>query len=103
MRLPLKVKNIVWRICSDFIPTKHALYYYRVNVDLYCPVCSSEVESDSHIFMFCSMALHYWRLLNVTVPFDLEVLVFDWFSSIIQSNDLDKSLMVCMVLGIMAQ
>jgi hypothetical protein len=58
--LPNKVKNFIWRLAKQIIPTRGNLQRRRVVLDPICPLCFMDHESDDHLFMQCPLALQVW-------------------------------------------
>lgn len=53
---PAKVKDFLWRLCSNCFPTKDALMAKRVSLDQMCQVCNAAAESGLHLFVSCNFA-----------------------------------------------
>lgn len=63
MRIPIKVKNFVWRSFHNSIPSMINLWCHHVPVNGLCPVCQEEVETTDHALFQCSRAREVWNLL----------------------------------------
>ncbi|XP_062075661.1 uncharacterized protein LOC133779761 [Humulus lupulus] len=87
LKVPPKVKNLLWREVSGCLPTKSQLHLKDVAIDLYCPSCNVVMESIYHSLVRCSFAQEVWGILMLDVNVgDFEV--FDvWFEAILQRFD----------------
>ncbi|KAL0416468.1 UNVERIFIED_CONTAM: hypothetical protein Slati_3478700 [Sesamum latifolium] len=65
VRVPPKVKLLMWRLCRETLPTMELLARRAVDVDTICAVCGVGVESIRHIFWECSFARQVWALSNI--------------------------------------
>ena len=48
LNVPPKVRNFIWRACSNILPTKESLHRRRVNVDARCELCCQQPKSAGH-------------------------------------------------------
>ena len=48
LNVPPKVRNFIWRACSNIRPTKESLHRRRVNVDARCELCCQQPKSAGH-------------------------------------------------------
>ncbi|TXG46285.1 hypothetical protein EZV62_028213 [Acer yangbiense] len=53
LRLPLKIKNFIWKACNDWIPTGVNLARHGVKLDTLCPVCLNKNETTVHALWRC--------------------------------------------------
>lgn len=60
LKVPPKVKHIVWRALSDVLPCRSSLRGRRVLLDDYSSFCLSEVETMLHVFVQCQFARSVW-------------------------------------------
>jgi transcription elongation factor Elf1 len=65
-KLPLKVKIFLWKVCNDKIQSTEQLKAKNWNGPLECKLCG-EVESTSHIFLECAVAMFSWRVVSDAV------------------------------------
>lgn len=57
LKIPPKMKALLWRICSRTIPVASLLYQRRVQVDLQCRFCGEDIETVEHVFIQCTFGL----------------------------------------------
>jgi hypothetical protein len=83
--LPTRVRNFMWRLAHDIIPTRCTLRRRGVSLDVVCPLCFDKEESSQHLFMLCSFSQKVWfpsphGILPPT-QMDLNVWILNWLSS----------------------
>lgn len=60
VNVPLNICNCIWRLLHDSLPTFLTLKHRGiVNVGL-CPLCDSDEESSTHLFLNCSFSRACW-------------------------------------------
>ena len=62
LKVPSKVRNFIWRACSNIFPTKDNLQHRRVKVDSRCDICCQQPEKYSHLLWECPMARNVWAI-----------------------------------------
>ncbi|KAK9993929.1 hypothetical protein SO802_023632 [Lithocarpus litseifolius] len=62
LRVPNKVKNFLWRVCHEAIPTKSNLKRRHILVDSQCERCRKEDETPLHALWSCSELKLVWAL-----------------------------------------
>src|ERR1044072_7331391 len=55
-----RCKELVWRICLGALPVNHSLACRHVEVEVLCPVCLAELESDAHAMLHYGHAQQTW-------------------------------------------
>ncbi|XP_062086500.1 uncharacterized protein LOC133792608 [Humulus lupulus] len=65
VRVPPKVKDLVWRASSGCLPTKTQLHLRHVDVDIISPLCQSDRETVSHFLVACSRVWPCWVSLGL--------------------------------------
>ena len=48
-----KIKNFLWKLCNDGLPTKDRLEKSHVFLPQQCVLCTSHCETATHLFMLC--------------------------------------------------
>ena len=61
VKLPLKIGNFIWKLMHDSLPTLLTLKNRGIPTPSTCPLCSSDEESTSHLFLYCSFARATWH------------------------------------------
>uniref|UniRef100_A0A803PCL7 Uncharacterized protein n=1 Tax=Cannabis sativa TaxID=3483 RepID=A0A803PCL7_CANSA len=61
LKIPPKVKEMLWRTLSNCLPTRVQLIHRRVHIDLACPRCNREAETSAHCIVGCNFAAACWR------------------------------------------
>jgi len=59
--LPSVVKNFVWKVCNDILPTKVSLLQRKVVEDPFCPFCLIHPETPSHLLWTCPSSVALWQ------------------------------------------
>ena len=88
LKVPHKIKSMIWRAVTYSVPTLDLLVNRRVNVINVCPMCQVEAESILHVFVNCPIAKRCWDLIRsatvstVVVDFSMWIArIFDMCSS----------------------
>ncbi|KAM7491307.1 hypothetical protein LguiA_034228 [Lonicera macranthoides] len=96
--VPLKIRNFLWHIFSDCIPTMAALAVKRVDVDLHCPVCQTDMEDASHAFILCPAAKRVWASSSVGDRLFGFSSLIQWLSDLQSSSSTEDFFIVAMIL-----
>lgn len=64
LKVPLKVRMLLWRACSNCLPTRDKLHQCRVSVDTRCDICLQQPETAHHILWECPFAQNMWALFR---------------------------------------
>jgi hypothetical protein len=64
LKVPPRVKNLVWRICRDCFPTRVKLRSRGVNCPSECVRCEDPHEDSYHILFHCPNAIDIWQTAN---------------------------------------
>lgn len=65
MKVPGKVLNFLWRVCSSCLPTAVALTAKHVQMNVRCPWCHAGDEDDVHVLFSCEFAKSVWATSGV--------------------------------------
>jgi hypothetical protein len=65
LKVPLKVKNLVWIICRDYFPTRVKRRSRGVNCPSECVWCEDPHEDSYHILFHCPIAVDIWQTANM--------------------------------------
>lgn len=63
LNTPSKVRNFIWRACSDVFPTRVNLLRRKVHINPLCSLCGQHDETTSHILWECPFAHNTWALV----------------------------------------
>ena len=58
--MPNKIKNFLWRVCSNALPTKENLKKQKIIDNASCNACLTEQESIFHVLWECEKPNHVW-------------------------------------------
>jgi ribonuclease HI len=61
LKAPGTLKNFVWRVAHDLLPTREVLFRRHVTDNPFCPICSREPESLFNILWQCSSSMAVWQ------------------------------------------
>ena len=65
LKLPPKVKNFIWRICRNCLPTRMRLIATGVDCPNICVVCFEKDEHGKHLFFECGKSASCWQRCNL--------------------------------------
>uniref|UniRef100_A0A803Q554 RNase H type-1 domain-containing protein n=1 Tax=Cannabis sativa TaxID=3483 RepID=A0A803Q554_CANSA len=68
LKIPPKVKNMLWRILNNCLPTCLNLVTKHVNVSILCPMCLSQPENTTYALLHCALAAECWNRLGINRP-----------------------------------
>uniref|UniRef100_A0A803QB69 RNase H type-1 domain-containing protein n=1 Tax=Cannabis sativa TaxID=3483 RepID=A0A803QB69_CANSA len=60
LKVPPKVKNFLWRACTNCLPTCFQLSLRKVPIEVTCPICHGETETILHILVDCPFSYNCW-------------------------------------------
>ncbi|CAI8586119.1 unnamed protein product [Vicia faba] len=64
-----RVKNFMWRLFKDILPTKTNLLRKGTLNDGLCPLCNSELENNLHLFLRCD----FIRKVFFSIPLEIRI------------------------------
>jgi len=65
LKLPLKIKNFLWRICRNCLSTRMRLLAKGVDCPNICVVCNDHDEDGKHLFFECNKSIGCWQRLSL--------------------------------------
>lgn len=86
LKVPLKVKHLMWPATSECLPVKTQLRQKHVDINVLCPMCNQYPETVDHVLLNCSFSRDcwsYWKGSNVSSESFME-----WLSSTYDSWDM---------------
>ncbi|CAN1158075.1 Putative ribonuclease H protein At1g65750 [Linum perenne] len=100
-----KMKNLVWRLARNVVPTRAALRRRRINVPSACGVCGLEEETADHLFLTCHFAVDCWQRTNLANDVTFPGANLDdfpgWIRGLLQSDQAqNKAKIVAVLWGI---
>ncbi|KAM6548802.1 hypothetical protein CsatB_020478 [Cannabis sativa] len=87
LKIPPKVKNLLWRAITDCLPTCLQLVTKHVSISAICPVCTDQVESIVHVLLTCPFAMSCWRTLGITYDPICPLSFGGWFEKALTTLD----------------
>uniref|UniRef100_A0A803PQB3 Reverse transcriptase n=1 Tax=Cannabis sativa TaxID=3483 RepID=A0A803PQB3_CANSA len=97
LKIPPKVKNLLWRAASGVLPTCLNLRIKHVDIPSTCPVCHSAPETISHALLSCNFASCCWNSMGLPVGIALDDSFPTWLDNIFHKLDADHVCQVVMV------
>jgi hypothetical protein len=96
--VPNKIKNFMWRLTKDILPTCANLHKKGISLDLLCPMCHLEEESASHLFLQCELMklTLFASHLGSHVPLNIDL--HDWILKWLTCQDALGSQLFCTIL-----
>jgi ribonuclease HI len=64
LKVPPKIKNMMWRMCRNVIPTRRRLQDKGVQCPLTCVVCNGPEEDLDHICFTCPFSVQVWQRIG---------------------------------------
>ena len=86
LKVPHKVRNLVWRGCANCLPTKFALRTRQIDVTKTCPMCNAEMEDTIHALVKCPVAKIVWCQTEKGDRNGLANTFISWWQLILQSQ-----------------
>uniref|UniRef100_A0A803PY00 Reverse transcriptase zinc-binding domain-containing protein n=1 Tax=Cannabis sativa TaxID=3483 RepID=A0A803PY00_CANSA len=81
LKIPPKVKNLLWRAVSGCLPTSFMLCTKNVDVPATCPVCQGNIETIMHALVTCPFAHACLNKVSATTSLKAQC-----FSSLLSLN-----------------
>ncbi|XP_058757305.1 uncharacterized protein LOC131630541 [Vicia villosa] len=93
-----RIRNFLWRMAKNILPTKDNLSRKGINSDLLCPLCQTAKESVSHLFMQCVFVkqLLFSSPLSYRVPTNSDIK--DWLLGFLSCGDVFSIQLLCTML-----
>lgn len=98
LRVPPKIKNMLWRAVSNCLPTKSLLRSKHVNVNQICPLCQVDRETTVHCLVNCSFARVCWSHMDIEITMENEVCFGTWLEERLNAAEGDRkkdTVMIC--------
>jgi len=65
LKVPPRVRNLIWRICRNCLPTRTRLCDKGVNCTVVCALCTVDEEDSVHLLFRCPGSRDIWSMWNV--------------------------------------
>ncbi|CAJ2674072.1 unnamed protein product [Trifolium pratense] len=65
LKVPPKVKNLLWRICRGCFPTRARLRDKGIQCPSNCVVCDDNYEDTGHILFYCPLSIRAWQSIGL--------------------------------------
>uniref|UniRef100_A0A803PSK2 RNase H type-1 domain-containing protein n=1 Tax=Cannabis sativa TaxID=3483 RepID=A0A803PSK2_CANSA len=98
LKLPPKVKDFLWRVCTNSLPTRFQLSTKHVPINPLCPLCMAAPETALHVLVRCAFAQQYWRQTRVTTLGTAAMTFSGWWEEGLNTWSMAESLEVAMML-----
>ncbi|CAI8597318.1 unnamed protein product [Vicia faba] len=84
-KIPLeaKIKNFIWRMGRDILPTRCNLQNKGIDLDPSCPFCYSAPETPLHLFMACDYAKQVCFSSPLGFRFEADRDLLVWLDSVL--------------------
>jgi hypothetical protein len=64
LKAPPKVKNFIWRVCRNVLPTRMRVKDKRVNCIYTSGLCDANDEDSLQLFFRCPSSCNVWNMWN---------------------------------------
>lgn len=88
---PFKVRNLLWRVIKNVIPTKINISLKKVENDGLCVFCENGVDSIDHVFLRCRWIERMWHSMALQITGN-EVNIMEWIVGILQGPNVEDHL-----------
>ncbi|GAU38731.1 hypothetical protein TSUD_208420 [Trifolium subterraneum] len=107
-QMPPKIKNFMWRICRNCLPTRARLHDRGVTCPINCVLCDAGDEDSNHLFFSCQNSINCWQQMglwssimqhrNLTISVKENV-----FNIMLQLNEDSRAVFACVMWSIWKQ
>ncbi|CAL5386754.1 unnamed protein product [Camellia sinensis] len=97
--LPFKIRFFIWQLCHDRLPVKQNLVIKVFHDNLACPLCHSNLESTTYLFLSCEFVQQVWFGFSLGIytsshsATPVSFWLGSWFSHLNLSNNDDLELL----------
>lgn len=82
LKVPPKVRNCIWRVCKNVLPTRVRSQDKGVSCPMQCVNCEGEMENSVHLFFTCRLSEDSWRKVGLWAHVESKLLQGDSFREI---------------------
>ncbi|KAM6563313.1 hypothetical protein CsatB_023311 [Cannabis sativa] len=97
LKIPPKVKNLLWPAASGVLPTCVNLRIKHVDIPSTCPVCHSAPETISHALLSCHFTSCCWNSMGLPAGIALDDSFPTWLDNIFHKLNDDRVCQMVMV------
>uniref|UniRef100_A0A803P795 Reverse transcriptase domain-containing protein n=1 Tax=Cannabis sativa TaxID=3483 RepID=A0A803P795_CANSA len=91
LKLPPKIKNLMWRAGSNCLPTLSQLASKHVPVNTRCPLCEEMDETITHILLTCRVVKKVWERVGIGTTVTAAGSIFlDWCVNVFTNLTVEK-------------
>uniref|UniRef100_A0A803QS69 Reverse transcriptase domain-containing protein n=1 Tax=Cannabis sativa TaxID=3483 RepID=A0A803QS69_CANSA len=84
LKLPPKVKDFLWRVCTNSFPTRFQLTTKHIPINSDYPMCLAAPETSLHVLVRCPFAQNYWQQSQIPAVGLAAMLFCSWWEEGLQ-------------------
>jgi hypothetical protein len=88
LKTPQRIKNFIWRLARDILPTRGRLQRKGLAIDTTRPLCFEAEENREHMFMRCRLAQQTWFSSSLGLHVPLQMSLKDWLAEWLSKKNL---------------
>lgn len=85
--VPNTVKNFLWRLARNILPTRSNLGRKGIQMDTICPICLEHEETQEHLFMHCQLSQVLWFTTHLGLHVPNMVSLNKWLMQWLTNSD----------------
>ncbi|KAM6586543.1 hypothetical protein CsatA_009148 [Cannabis sativa] len=97
LKVPPKIANLLWRACTECLPTLVQLRIKKVVSFVLCPLCQTEEESTLHSLVTCTVVQQCWNRVGIGTSATPDMSFLQWCSSQFQAVSGDQQCLIAVV------
>ncbi|XP_060965763.1 uncharacterized protein LOC133034618 [Cannabis sativa] len=97
LKLPPKIKNLMWRAAVGCLPTMIQLRTKHVEVSSLCPLWRVETETIIHCLVTCNVIKLCWNRVGIGTTSDTSISFLDWCTLVFSKLNAEKKALVAAV------
>ena len=97
LKVPPKVRNFMWRVGFDCLPTATKLLTKHVHISPVCQRCHNADETSIHILFECHISCSSWGISQLHPKHPNTCSVLEWFQLFFNPNSTDKCTLFAMI------
>jgi ribonuclease HI len=96
--VPNRVRNFLWRLAKNILPTRANLSRKGVQVENLCPQCNNAPETIDHLFLHCQLAQLTWFASQIGVHAPQNLPLNSWLLQGLNCEDTMGAQLFCILL-----